>query len=254
MSIFCHPRPPFASLCPSFLCHHRSSHTSALFHPSPPPSTHCVVSPTSTCNLFPAAAPGAPLLHHCPHLCCAPAAAESRENSFSRSRSSSVSSIDRDTKEAITTLQFGESYGRKGDAVPTPCLWVGTSLGVVLLVPMSVPTEEDERMEEPVTIGLSGTSPSQTVMADYLECDLLQRHLFTIKLGLLWSYTCCCSRTLNQTPQILHQLPRCLIFSAHSFCHLLPQSSPKPTINSCLIAPFLICNDNGFCTTVISSD
>ncbi|XP_068428186.1 syntaxin-binding protein 5-like isoform X10 [Clinocottus analis] len=82
---------------------------------------------------------------------------ESRENSFSRSRSSSVSSIDRDTKEAITTLQFGESYGRKGDALPTPCLWVGTSLGVVLLIPMSIPTDHEERMEETVTIGPSGT-------------------------------------------------------------------------------------------------
>uniref|UniRef100_A0A4W6DFM4 Syntaxin-binding protein 5-like n=1 Tax=Lates calcarifer TaxID=8187 RepID=A0A4W6DFM4_LATCA len=82
--------------------------------------------------------------------------APSRENSFSRSRSSSVSSIDRDTKEAITTLQFGESYGRKSDALPTPCLWVGTSLGVVLLIPMSIPTDQEERMEEPVTIGPSG--------------------------------------------------------------------------------------------------
>ncbi|KAM8854632.1 syntaxin-binding protein 5-like isoform 17-T17 [Spinachia spinachia] len=82
---------------------------------------------------------------------------ESRENSFSRSRSSSVCSIDRDTKEAITTLQFGESYGRKSDAMPTPCLWVGTSLGVVLLVPMSIPTDQEERTEEPVTIGPSGT-------------------------------------------------------------------------------------------------
>ncbi|XP_067110326.1 syntaxin-binding protein 5-like isoform X1 [Osmerus mordax] len=82
---------------------------------------------------------------------------ESRENSFSRSRSSSVSSIDRDTKEAVSTLQFGESYGRKGDALPTPCLWVGTSLGVVLLIPMSIPTEEEERLEEPVTIGPSGS-------------------------------------------------------------------------------------------------
>ncbi|XP_037343625.2 syntaxin-binding protein 5-like isoform X11 [Pungitius pungitius] len=82
---------------------------------------------------------------------------ESRENSFSRSRSSSVCSIDRDTKEAVTTLQFGESYGRKGDAMPTPCLWVGTSLGVVLLIPMSIPTDQEERMDEPVTIGPSGT-------------------------------------------------------------------------------------------------
>ncbi|XP_028993300.1 syntaxin-binding protein 5-like isoform X8 [Betta splendens] len=81
---------------------------------------------------------------------------ESRENSFSRSRSSSVSSIDRDTKEAVTTLQFGESFARKSDALPTPCLWVGTSLGVVLVIPMSIPTDQEERMEEPVTIGPSG--------------------------------------------------------------------------------------------------
>ncbi|XP_052348717.1 syntaxin-binding protein 5-like isoform X2 [Oncorhynchus keta] len=81
---------------------------------------------------------------------------ESRENSFSFSRSSSVSSIGRDTKEAVTTLQFGESYGRKGDSLPTACLWVGTSLGVVLLLPISIPTEK-ERLEEPVTMGPSGT-------------------------------------------------------------------------------------------------
>ncbi|KAL3970360.1 kinesin family member 1 [Sarotherodon galilaeus] len=81
---------------------------------------------------------------------------ESRENSFTRSRSSSVSSIDRDTKEAVTTLQFGESYGRKNDVLPTPCLWVGTSLGVVLLIPMSIPTDQEERMEEPVTMGVNG--------------------------------------------------------------------------------------------------
>ncbi|XP_077436975.1 syntaxin-binding protein 5-like isoform X10 [Vanacampus margaritifer] len=81
---------------------------------------------------------------------------ESRENSFSRSRSSSVSSIDRETKEAITTLQFGESFGRKSDTLPTPCLWVGTSLGVILVIPMSIPTDQEERMEELVTIGPCG--------------------------------------------------------------------------------------------------
>uniref|UniRef100_A0AAY5EG76 Syntaxin-binding protein 5-like n=1 Tax=Electrophorus electricus TaxID=8005 RepID=A0AAY5EG76_ELEEL len=75
-----------------------------------------------------------------------------KRNSFSRSRSSSVSSIDRDTKEAVTTLHFAESYGRRSDVLPAPCLWVGTSLGLVLIVPMSIPTDEQERMEEPVTI------------------------------------------------------------------------------------------------------
>ncbi|XP_051762148.1 syntaxin-binding protein 5-like isoform X8 [Ctenopharyngodon idella] len=82
---------------------------------------------------------------------------ESRENSFSRSRSSSVSSIDRETKEAVTTLQFMESYGRKSDTLPTPCLWVGTSLGLVLIIPMSIPTDEQERQEDPVTVAPTGT-------------------------------------------------------------------------------------------------
>ncbi|XP_050975652.1 syntaxin-binding protein 5-like isoform X11 [Labeo rohita] len=82
---------------------------------------------------------------------------ESRENSFSRSRSSSVSSIDRETKEAVTTLQFAESYGRKSDTLPTPCLWVGTSLGLVLIIPMSIPMDEQERQEDPVTVAPTGT-------------------------------------------------------------------------------------------------
>ncbi|XP_016400818.1 syntaxin-binding protein 5-like [Sinocyclocheilus rhinocerous] len=82
---------------------------------------------------------------------------ESRENSFSRSRSSSVSSIDRETKEAVTTLQFVESYGRKSDTLPMPCLWVGTSLGLVLIIPMSIPMDEQERQEDPVTVAPTGT-------------------------------------------------------------------------------------------------
>ncbi|XP_023684678.1 syntaxin-binding protein 5-like isoform X13 [Paramormyrops kingsleyae] len=89
----------------------------------------------------------------------APHTEESRENSFSRSRSSSVSSIDRETKEAVTVLRFMESYARKVDAVPSACLWVGTSLGVVLVIALSIPTDEEERLEEPVTV-----MPSSTVL------------------------------------------------------------------------------------------
>ncbi|XP_060909731.1 syntaxin-binding protein 5-like isoform X10 [Labrus mixtus] len=103
-----------------------------------------------------------------------PTSAESRENSFSRSRSSSVSSIDRDTKEAVTTLQFGESYGRKSDALTTPCLWVGTSLGIALVIPMSIPTDQEERMEEPVTFGPSGAVlmlKGSVLRLSFLDCS-----------------------------------------------------------------------------------
>ncbi|KAK2905011.1 hypothetical protein Q8A67_006810 [Cirrhinus molitorella] len=98
---------------------------------------------------------------------------ESRENSFSRSRSSSVSSIDRETKEAVTTLQFAESYGRKSDTLPTPCLWVGTSLGLVLIIPMSIPTDEQERQEDPVTVAPTGTVlmlKSSVLRFGFLDC------------------------------------------------------------------------------------
>ncbi|XP_068127055.1 syntaxin-binding protein 5-like isoform X2 [Hyperolius riggenbachi] len=82
---------------------------------------------------------------------------ESRESSFSRSRSSSVSSIDKEAKEAITALYFMESFARKHDPVPMPCLWVGTSLGVVLVLSLNVPVGEEQRMAEPIMVTPSGT-------------------------------------------------------------------------------------------------
>ncbi|XP_071995135.1 syntaxin-binding protein 5-like isoform X10 [Engystomops pustulosus] len=82
---------------------------------------------------------------------------ESRESSFSRSRSSSVSSIDKEAKEAITALYFMETFARKTDQAPSPCLWVGTSLGMVLIVSLNVPPTEEQRQSEPVQASPSGT-------------------------------------------------------------------------------------------------
>ncbi|KAM8975260.1 syntaxin-binding protein 5-like isoform 2-T2 [Pelodytes ibericus] len=82
---------------------------------------------------------------------------ESRENSFSRSRSSSVSSIDKDSKEAITSLYFMESFARKNEQTPSPCLWVGTSLGMVLIITVNMPATEEQRLTEPVMVSPSGT-------------------------------------------------------------------------------------------------
>ncbi|XP_051467708.1 syntaxin-binding protein 5-like isoform X3 [Apus apus] len=82
---------------------------------------------------------------------------ENRENSFSRSRSSSVSSIDRDSKEAITALYFMESFARKNDSAVSPCLWVGTGLGMVLILSLNLPAGDDLRQSEPVMVSPSGT-------------------------------------------------------------------------------------------------
>ncbi|XP_075293531.1 syntaxin-binding protein 5-like isoform X5 [Opisthocomus hoazin] len=82
---------------------------------------------------------------------------ENRENSFSRSRSSSVSSIDRDSKESITALYFMESFARKHDSAVSPCLWVGTGLGMVLILSLNLPASDDSRQSEPVMVSPSGT-------------------------------------------------------------------------------------------------
>ncbi|NWI52510.1 STB5L protein, partial [Calyptomena viridis] len=82
---------------------------------------------------------------------------ENRENSFSRSRSSSVSSIDRDSKEAITALYFMESFARKNDSAVSSCLWVGTGLGMVLILSLNLPASDDSRQSEPVMVSPSGT-------------------------------------------------------------------------------------------------
>nr|XP_060619372.1 syntaxin-binding protein 5-like isoform X1 [Anolis sagrei ordinatus] len=82
---------------------------------------------------------------------------DNRENSISHSRSSSVSSIDKETKETITALYFTESFARKNDTTASPCLWVGTGLGVVLTVSLNLPSDDELRQAEPVTASPSGT-------------------------------------------------------------------------------------------------
>uniref|UniRef100_A0A8D1DXC5 Lethal giant larvae homologue 2 domain-containing protein n=1 Tax=Sus scrofa TaxID=9823 RepID=A0A8D1DXC5_PIG len=84
-------------------------------------------------------------------------AEESRENSYNRSRSSSISSIDKDSKEAITALYFMESFARKNDSTISPCLFVGTSLGMVLIISLNLPSTDEQRFTEPVMVLPSGT-------------------------------------------------------------------------------------------------
>ncbi|XP_071289371.1 syntaxin-binding protein 5-like isoform X6 [Agelaius tricolor] len=88
---------------------------------------------------------------------CKSPTSENRENSFSRSRSSSVSSIDRDSKEAITALFFMESFARKNDSAVSSCLWVGTGLGMVIILSLNLPASDDLRQSEPVMVSPSGT-------------------------------------------------------------------------------------------------
>ncbi|XP_072437425.1 syntaxin-binding protein 5a isoform X5 [Chiloscyllium punctatum] len=80
-----------------------------------------------------------------------------KDNSFSRSRSSSVTSIDKESREAITALHFCETYTRKADTCTSPCLWVGTTLGTVLVIVLNLPPGGDQRLTQPVIVSPSGT-------------------------------------------------------------------------------------------------
>uniref|UniRef100_A0A8C0XP17 V-SNARE coiled-coil homology domain-containing protein n=1 Tax=Castor canadensis TaxID=51338 RepID=A0A8C0XP17_CASCN len=80
-----------------------------------------------------------------------------KDNSFSRSRSSSVTSIDKESREAISALHFCETFTRKSDSSPSPCLWVGTTLGTVLVIALNLPPGGEQRLLQPVIVSPSGT-------------------------------------------------------------------------------------------------
>ncbi|XP_041106241.1 syntaxin-binding protein 5-like isoform X1 [Polyodon spathula] len=80
-----------------------------------------------------------------------------KDNSFSRSRSSSVTSIDKESQEAITSFQFCETFTRKTDSTTAPSLWVGTTLGTVLVIVLNLPPAGEQRLLQPVIVLPSGT-------------------------------------------------------------------------------------------------
>uniref|UniRef100_A0A224Z9T9 Syntaxin-binding protein 5-like n=1 Tax=Rhipicephalus zambeziensis TaxID=60191 RepID=A0A224Z9T9_9ACAR len=77
------------------------------------------------------------------------------DSSFSRSRSSSMSSLENISSEAILCLSYAEAFCRKSDTSTSPSLWVGTHLGSVLAISLSVPTES--RHTQPVIASPSGS-------------------------------------------------------------------------------------------------
>uniref|UniRef100_A0A131XEH7 Syntaxin-binding protein 5-like n=1 Tax=Hyalomma excavatum TaxID=257692 RepID=A0A131XEH7_9ACAR len=77
------------------------------------------------------------------------------DSSFSRSRSSSMSSLENISSEAILCLSYAEAFCRKSDTSTSPSLWVGTHLGSVLAISLTVPTES--RHTQPVIASPSGS-------------------------------------------------------------------------------------------------
>ncbi|XP_030575137.1 syntaxin-binding protein 5 isoform X2 [Archocentrus centrarchus] len=82
---------------------------------------------------------------------------DAKDNSFTRSRSSSVTSIDRESREALSSFYFCESFPRKTDSLVSPCLLVGTTQGSVMMVALSLPPGGDQRLQQLVGIASCGT-------------------------------------------------------------------------------------------------
>ncbi|KAJ8945856.1 hypothetical protein NQ318_002694 [Aromia moschata] len=97
------------------------------------------------------------------------------DSSFSRSRSSSMSSLENITAESIQCLVFADSYTRKSEpTVLTPTLWVGTSLGSVLTI-LITPPDPDSRSSQPVVVSLVGATifrlKGSILAISFLDCN-----------------------------------------------------------------------------------
>ncbi|VVC88074.1 unnamed protein product [Leptidea sinapis] len=78
------------------------------------------------------------------------------DSSFSRSRSSSMSSLENISQEGIQCLAFADSYIKRSDPTAlVPTLWIGTTLGSVLTMMISLP-EADQRHTQAAAISTSG--------------------------------------------------------------------------------------------------
>ncbi|KAF4084175.1 hypothetical protein AMELA_G00125570 [Ameiurus melas] len=81
---------------------------------------------------------------------------DAKDTSFSRSRSSSVTSIDKESREVISSLHFCDSLSRKSDVAAAPSLWVGTSVGAMLGISFNVPSTSEQRLQQTVGVSFCG--------------------------------------------------------------------------------------------------
>ncbi|KAM4724593.1 syntaxin-binding protein 5 isoform 6-T6 [Anableps anableps] len=88
---------------------------------------------------------------------CKSPTSDGKDNPFTRSRSSSVTSIDRESREAISSFYFCESFPRKSDSLASPCLLVGTTQGSVMMAAISLQPGSDQKLQQPVSFASCGT-------------------------------------------------------------------------------------------------
>lgn len=108
-------------------------------------------------------------------LCVPMGRVDKLDSSFSRSRSSSMSSLENISSEAIQCLAFADSYTKKTEpTLLVPTLWVGTSLGSVVTIMIIVPDAE-QRSSQPVVVSLVGATifrlKGSILGLSFLDCN-----------------------------------------------------------------------------------
>lgn len=96
------------------------------------------------------------------------------DSSFTRSRSSSMSSLENIT-ETINCLVFADSYTKKNEANAFPTLWIGTSLGSVLTVVFNAPSCGEQRHAQPIHVATYSGSmfklKGSMLTISFLDCN-----------------------------------------------------------------------------------
>uniref|UniRef100_A0A3B3E1U3 Syntaxin binding protein 5 n=1 Tax=Oryzias melastigma TaxID=30732 RepID=A0A3B3E1U3_ORYME len=88
---------------------------------------------------------------------CKSPTSDARDGSSSRSRSSSVTSIDRESAEVLSALLFAETLPRRSDGGLSPCLMVGASQGSVVMLSLTLPPAGEQRLLQPVSLTCCGS-------------------------------------------------------------------------------------------------
>ncbi|KAI5102453.1 syntaxin-binding protein 5 isoform X1, partial [Silurus meridionalis] len=122
--------------------------------------SNCVVFPCNFAEIF--SCPFSfEMLTNLPSVSCAVLnqckAWYAKDNSFSRSRSSSVTSIEKESREVISSLHFCDSLSRKSDVAASPSLWVGTSVGSMLGISFNMSSTPEQRLQQTVGVSFCGS-------------------------------------------------------------------------------------------------
>ena len=80
--------------------------------------------------------------------------AEEGSTSISKSHSSSANSLDDQavSSEGVCSANFVDSFPIKNDFALNACLYIGTSLGSIIVITINLPERGDPRLNEPVVV------------------------------------------------------------------------------------------------------